>query len=58
MDKLGIIKEFDKLGRLVIPKEIRERYGLTDKVEIITTPDGVLLRSPEYILIKKSEKDG
>ena len=58
INEIGITKEFDKLGRLVIPKEIRERYGLTDKVEIIATPDGVLLRSPEYILIKKSEKDG
>ena len=57
ISRVGIIKEFDKLGRLVIPKEIRERYELTDKVEIITTPDGVLLRNPKYILIKKSEKD-
>ena len=23
---VGVIKEFDKLGRIVIPKELRDRY--------------------------------
>lgn len=27
MSEIGIIKEFDKLGRIVIPKELRKRYG-------------------------------
>ena len=53
MDKIGIIKEFDKLGRIVIPKELRHRYGLNERVEIIATRDGVLLKNPEYELIKK-----
>lgn len=53
MDKVGIVKEVDKLGRIVIPKEIRERYGLDTYVEIITTTEGVLLRNPEYSLVKK-----
>lgn len=53
---VGIIKGFDKLGRIVIPKELRERYSLSDSVEIIATTDGVLLKNPEYILIKKVEK--
>ena len=53
MDNVGIIKEFDKLGRLVIPKELRERYGLNEGVEIVATENGVLLRSPEYVLVKK-----
>ncbi len=54
---VGIIKGFDKLGRIVIPKELRERYSLSDSVEIIATTDGVLLKNPEYILIKKVEKE-
>lgn len=54
---VGIIKGFDKLGRIVIPKELRERYSLSDSVEIIATTDGVLLKNPEYILIKKLEND-
>ena len=53
MDKIGILKEFDKLGRLVIPKDLRTRYGLDEKVEIIATKDGVLIRNPEYFLVKK-----
>ena len=53
MDNVGIIKEFDKLGRLVIPKELRDRYGLNEGVEIVATENGVLLRSPEYVLVKK-----
>ena len=50
MKEIGIIKEFDKLGRIVIPKEFRERYALLDKVEIIATKEGILLKSPEYVL--------
>lgn len=26
--KIGVIKEIDSVGRIVIPKELRERYGL------------------------------
>ena len=48
MSEIGCLKEFDKLGRLVIPKELRDRYGLNNKVEIIATKDGVLIKSPEY----------
>ena len=55
---VGIIKEFDKLGRLVIPKELRERYALDNKVEIVATEQGVLIKSPEYILVKKEKADG
>ena len=27
MSEIGIIKEIDGVGRIVIPKELRERYG-------------------------------
>ena len=53
MEKVGIIKGFDKLGRIVIPKELRERFALNEIVEIIATPEGVLLKNPEYQLVKK-----
>ena len=52
MCKIGIIKEIDKLGRIVIPKELRSRYGLSDKVEIVATKDGIILKSQEFELSK------
>lgn len=54
-ERIGIIKEFDKLGRLVIPKELRERYALNNKVEIVATEQGVLIKSPGYVLVKKEQ---
>ena len=54
---VGIIKEIDKLGRIVIPKEFRDRFGLSDSVEIIGTKSGIVLRNPEYKLVKADEED-
>ncbi len=54
-NRIGIVKEIDKLGRIVIPKEFRERVGIDKEVEIIVTDKGVLLRNPEYVLVKKDE---
>ncbi len=57
MNKIGIIRKFDNLGRIVIPKEMRDRYKLNKEVEIIATEEGVLIRNTEYILVKKEIKD-
>ena len=57
MKKIGILKEFDKLGRIVVPKDIRDRYFLHGKVELVLTDEGVLLKSPEYVLTKTVERD-
>ncbi len=54
-DSAGIIKEIDKLGRIVIPKEYRDRLMLDKEVEIIFTIDGVLIRNPQYELVKKKQ---
>ena len=55
-DTIGVIKEIDNLGRIVIPKDYRERMFLdNDKVEIVLTKDGVLIRNPEYTVIKICE---
>lgn len=57
MDKgsgeIGIIKEIDSLGRIVIPKEFRERLGLEKRVEVVLTTNGVLIRNSEYDIVKK-----
>ena len=55
--KIGIIKEIDSVGRIVIPKELRERYALNDKVEIIATEEVVLIKNQEYFLTK-TKSDG
>ena len=52
MEKIGIIKEIDNLGRIVIPKEHRERLGLKNKVEVVLTKEGVLIRNQEYKLVR------
>lgn len=49
----GIIKEIDNLGRIVIPKDFRDRLYLEKRVEIILTTDGILIRNPEYELTKR-----
>ena len=49
---IGVIKEIDSLGRIVIPKEFRERLKLEKKVELLITRDGVLIRNPKYVLTK------
>ncbi len=58
MNKIGIIKEIDNLGRLVIPKETRETFKLDKSVEIIVTTEGILIRNPEYEIIEKSKVEG
>lgn len=47
MKSTGIVRRVDELGRIVVPKEIRKRLGISegDPVEIFT--DG------EYIMIEK-----
>ena len=52
--KVGIEKEVDALGRIVIPKDIRERVGIDKRVEIILTQEGVLIRSPRYVLVERN----
>ena len=54
---IGIIKEIDNLGRLVISKEYRDRFGFRGEVEVVATPDGVLLRTPEYKLVRVEDSD-
>lgn len=47
---VGIIKEIDSLGRIVIPKDYRDRLSLGKKVEVVLTAEGILIKNPEYEL--------
>lgn len=51
MVEKGIIRKFDKLGRLVIPKEIRQRLGITEEnpVEIYLHNDSILIQKYEML---------
>ena len=52
---IGVIKEIDSLGRIVIPKEFRDRLGLDKRVEVVITENGILIRNSEYELVKKEK---
>ncbi|MBE6591465.1 MAG: hypothetical protein E7646_05435 [Ruminococcaceae bacterium] len=43
----------DKLGRICIPKEMRKLFNLENEVELQITNEGILVKNPEYILVKK-----
>ena len=51
---IGIIRRADSLGRIVIPKELRDFFRLdrNEPVEIIATEQGILIRKPEYQVTK------
>ena len=55
MEMVGIKKDIDRLGRICIPKEMRRLFKLENEVELQVTNDGILLKNPEYILVKKNE---
>jgi transcriptional pleiotropic regulator of transition state genes len=46
--RTGIIRHMDELGRIVIPIEIRKRFGLSEKdpLEISIKRDTILLNRP------------
>lgn len=51
----------DKAGRLVVPKVLRERYGLggaAHELELVDTPDGILMRPKAEFLNTKRTSSG
>ena len=51
--QIGIIKEIDKLGRLVIPKEMRKRFSIDGMVELVLTEEGFLIKKPMLSLLEE-----
>jgi AbrB family looped-hinge helix DNA binding protein len=45
----GMTITIDKVGRIVVPKELRQRFGLrpNTELEIVDHPNGILLRPLE-----------
>lgn len=58
MRTIGIIRKVDSLGRIVIPKEIRDFFqiGENDRLEIAMTTDGIWIKKPGYEVRKREEK--
>ena len=54
---IGIFREMDKLGRIVIPIEYRSAFKLENEVEILATDEGVLIRNPKYKVVLIDEND-
>lgn len=56
----GIIRRIDELGRVVIPKEIRDQFGIVEKdqIEIFVEKGSIILKKyqPNCIFCN-SEKD-
>ena len=55
MEKIGVRKEIDKLGRICIPKELRKLFNLENEVELRITKEGILIKNPEYVLVRIEE---
>ena len=59
MKSTGIIRKIDKLGRIVLPKELRRELAIDEKdgVEIYVEEDKIILRKyePSCIFCQNSE---
>lgn len=55
MKEIGIIRHLDDLGRVVIPKEIRTRYGLEEgtPIEIFTKGNEIILKKANTTICQK-----
>ena len=55
MEKIGVKKEIDKLGRVCIPKDMRKLFDIDGEVELQIIKEGILIKNPGYILVKLEE---
>ena len=53
MENVGVKKEIDRLGRICIPKEMRKLFNFENEVEIQITNEGILIKNPEYVLVRR-----
>ena len=61
MRAIGIARRIDQLGRIVLPKELRDIYGIQEKktvMEIYTEDDKIILKKYEPCCIFCKEAKG
>ena len=53
IDSVGIIRKLDELGRIVIPKEIRNKFDISfkDAVEILVDNDVIMIMKKELTCV-------
>jgi len=52
-----VMVKIDEQGRLIIPKEIREKLKLIGEVEIVEVKEGIILKPKQTLTWKKFYKD-
>ncbi len=59
MTPIGVILKIDALGRCVIPQSMRKALHIKncETVEILLTKDGILIRNPQYEVVKKQSNE-
>ena len=60
MKAIGIVRRIDELGRVVIPRELRNTLHLNerDPMEVFTDEDRIILKKYEPACIFTNESDG
>lgn len=61
MCSTGIVRKIDQLGRIVLPKELRDIYGIQENktvMEIFTEGDEIILKKYEPACIFCGERKG
>lgn len=54
--EVAVRLKVDSSGRVVVPADIRDELGITDEVEAIDTPDGLLLRAPDAPVVSEDDR--
>lgn len=59
MTNIGIVRKVDSLGRVTLPKEMRDLFEMqkNEVVEILATDKGILLRLPNVIITRVENND-
>ncbi len=55
MTQIGVTLKIDALGRILIPKAMRDVFHICNngEAEVLITTDGILIRNPQYEVKRK-----